>query len=88
MLWELIARALCRTQSTEPVLHLTELRLNSQLTGEITDWGNAGFFLAFRGNQLHAKLHHSWAADRVGDLAEICSGLTNHVIGCGEVDVV
>jgi hypothetical protein len=36
------------------VLHLTELRLNSQLT----NWRNAGIFLAFCGNQPVADIDH------------------------------
>ena len=54
MLRELIVRALFVTQSRRRVLHLTELHLNSQLTA----WENAGFFLAFRGDQPVTDIDH------------------------------
>ena len=54
MLRELIVQALFVTQSRRWVLHLTELRLNSQLTNR----KNAGIFLAFRGDQPVADINH------------------------------
>ena len=48
------------------MLHLTELRLNSQLT----DRGNAGIFLEFRGDQPVADINHRF--DLQSETGELC----------------